>query len=347
MLRYHIRLLFLFEFLFIFIKSVKSLTVSHTVLIEANYYGDQDKISDAFADFTQFTIYRINQTLIYHKIQSVTPTFKLIWDEGNQISLECVGIKCTKIKLQNHEFKRFDMDVFIANLGGVFSYLLLLYGLFCLRKGIVYFNLTVIFYCSFGFILFVREVCQLLELIGKLNTEAEESQRIKEASFYFALFSSFLYGAVCHFSKYLKYVTFGLINGLFFSKIIYLLLISVLTGKFLLVYFLLELFFCLALIILFIFLQTKYIRISILYIVFIAGYGIIYAFNILFGGLPFFPFLILSKEYKEQEKGFYDKLMEKSHAFLYGIFYVVLVAFGYYENNINYKIATHKTLKKN
>ena len=344
MLRYHIRFLLIFILLFIYV-SEKPLKVSHTVLIEANYYGKQDKISDAFADFTKFTIYKINKTLIYHKIQTEIPTFKLIWDTNNEISLECEEkIRCTEIQLNRHKFNTFDMDIFIAQLGGVFSYLLLLYGFFSLRRGIVYFNLTVIFYGSFGFLLFVREIFQLYELIDKLNTEDHTSNNIKIAIFCFTIPSCLMYGAACHFSKYLKYITFGFINGLFFSKIIYYFLIKVLTGKYLLVYFLLELFFCLGLMILFIFLQNKYIRISILYICFIAGYGIIYGINILFGGLPFFPFLILAKQYKEEETGFYDKLVEKSYISLYGIFYLILVGFGYYENYVNFRIATHKIL---
>ena len=348
MLRYNIRFLLLFELLFIYIltDNGNELQVSHTVLIEANYYGTKDKISDAFADFTEFTIYIINETIIYRKLNE-TPHFNLQWDSSNKITLDCVKpIKCTQIKLQNHEFYTFNFDKFIAKLGGVFSYLLLLYGFFSLRRGIVYFNLTVIFYCTFGFILFFRELCQLIELTGKLNTEDPQSKRILYAVFTFAILSSLLYGASCHFSKYLKYITFGFINGLFISKIINYYLIKLLKAKILLVYFIIELIFCLGFMILFIFLQNKNYKICIIYIVSIAGYGIIYGINILFGGLPFFPFLILSKLNMKGDNSLFDKLMDKDFFYIYGIFFLVLIAFGYYENYINYRIATHKTMKK-
>ena len=353
MKRYFSILLFLLNTLYIYING--SITVPHTVLIQENYYGTEDRISKSFIDFTKYKIYRIDEHRIYHK-DDANPDFKLKFDSenNNDISIECISrnetddeyIKCAKIDLKDHDFITFDIDRYIAKLGGIFTYLLVLYGFFSLRRGYVYFNLTIIFYSSFGFILFMREFCELLELNDQLNSEDKKSQRILKTVFYFTLIISILYGAACHISKYLKYITFGFINGLIFSKIFYYLLINVLNNHFLLTYFLLELFSCLIMIGLAIFIQNKYPRITIINITIIAGYGIIYGINILFGGLPFLPYFIMAKKYND-EKNLYKKLVEKNFAEIYAVFYIVLIGYGYYSNDINYKIAMNKKVKSN
>ena len=157
MKKYFSILLFLFNTLYIYINGAR--TVSHTVLIQENYYGTQDRISKSFIDFTKYKIYRIDDHRIYHK-EGANPKFKLKWADNNDISLECINgdekddeyIKCAQIDLNDHDFIAFDIDRYIAKLGGIFTYLLVLYGFFSLRRGYVYFNLTIIFYSSFGFI---------------------------------------------------------------------------------------------------------------------------------------------------------------------------------------------------
>lgn len=351
MLRNVLILLFLFKPLFIK-GNYDEITVSHTVLIQESYYGTEDTISKSFIDFTEYKIYRLDIKKIYHQElkKNEALTFKLDYDEKNKITLNCSTnnsfIKCAKIELQDHDFITFDIDKYIAKLGGIFSYLLVLYGLFSLRRGYVYFNLTVIFYSSFGFLLFIREFCELLELKNKLNSEDDTSKNILITVFSFTLIISILYGAACHISKYLKYITFGFINGLIFSKIFYYFLIKALNKNFLLAYFLLELFSCLIMMILSIFIQNKYPRISILNIAFIAGYGIIYGINILFGGLPFLPYFIMAKKYND-EKNLFQKLVEKNDIGVYSILYIVLIGYGYYSNDINYKIAMNKKVKSN
>lgn len=90
-----------------------------------------------------------------------------------------------------------------------------------------------------------------------LNSEDPTSERILITVFSFTLAICILYGAASHISKYLKYITFGFINGLIFSKIFYFFLIRVINSYFLLSYFLLELFSYLIMMVLSIFIQKK------------------------------------------------------------------------------------------
>ena len=348
MFKYFIASLFVIQFLFIHSeKDEDPITVSHTILFQESYYGTNDTIFNIFLDFTQFRLYNITKDRIYRNTPN-EPNFQLVWKD-NKISIKCSSqndktLKCADIDLREHKFITFDFDRLISELGGIFSYLLILYGFFSLRRGYVYFNLTVIFYGSFGFILFVREFFQLLELNDHLNSEDEDSERILITVFSFTLIICILYGYVCHLSKYLKYITFGFINGLIISKIFYYFLIKAINDNYFLTYFLIELFTCLVMMVLFIFLQNKYTIVNIINIVIISSYGIIYGVNILCGGLPFLPFFILVKQ-DPIETVLYDKLVEKNLIELYAPIYVVLLVYGSYKNYINYKIATNKKLK--
>ena len=62
-----------------------------------------------------------------------------------------------------------------------------------------------------------------MELYGHLNIEDDQSKDFLWAVFCLSLFVCILYGLVCYHSKYLKYITFGFINGLFISKIAFFL----------------------------------------------------------------------------------------------------------------------------
>ena len=348
MFKHLIASFFIFQLLLIYSQQeTETLKVSHTVLVQETYYNDtNNEISKSFIDFMQYRIYNITKERIYSNKQNQDPKFKLIWKD-KIISIDCIptnDLKCAEIDLGTHEFITFDFDRLIADLGGIFSYLLVLYGFFSLRRGFVYFNLTVIFYCSFGFILFMREFFELLELNKLLNSEYDTSYNILITVFSFSLIICIMYGYICYLSKYLKYVTFGFINGLFFSKIINYIVIKFLVNNYFLVYLLIELFLCLIFIILFVFLQNKYVPVNIINICIIASYGIIYGMNILFGGLPFLPFFIIAKEIKEEEYLF-PRLVKENLIECYGIFYVLLIIYGYWKNDINYQIATNRKIK--
>ena len=349
MFKYFIASLFVIQFLFIHSeKDEDPITVSHTILFQESYYGTNDTIYNIFLDFTQFRLYNITKERIYRNTPNY-PNFQLIWKD-KKISLKCSSkndatLKCADIDLRDHKFITFDFDRLISKLGGIFSYLLILYGFFSLRRGYVYFNLTVIFYGSFGFILFVREFFQLLELNDHLNSEDDDSERILYTVFSFTLIICILYGYVCHLSKYLKYITFGFINGLIISKVFYYFLIKAIDDNFFWTYFLIELFTCLIMMGLFIFLQNKYTIVNIMNIVFISSYGVVYGLNILVGGLPFLPFFILVKQDSIEKDYLYHKLVDKNHIYFYASIYVVLLVYGSYKNYINYKIATNKKLK--
>ena len=350
MFKHFISSFFIFQLLFIYSQQedkVETLKVSHTVLVQGSYYEvNNNKISKSFIDFMKYKFYNITRDRIYSN-KNTDPNFKLIWKDKD-ISIDCIpddDTKCAKIDLGTHEFITFDFDKLITDLGGIFAYLLVLYGFFSLRRGYIYFNLTVFFYCSFGFILFMREFFELLELNQKLNSEEESSKYMLITVFSFSLIICILYGYICYLSKYLKYITFGFINGLFFSKIIYCIVILFLDSNYFLVYSLLELIFCLIFMLLFIFLQNKYICANIFNICIISGYGIIFGMNILFGGLPFLPFFILAKEIENEEQQLFGILIRGNHIFLYGIFFIILLIYGYLKNNINYKIAMNRKLK--
>lgn len=327
----------------------KEIRVSHTILKQESYYNETSEINQTFIDFLNLKLYNISMSLIHHRYKEEENNiyFTLIWDKNgkNEISLDCNldyvdKMKCASIDLSDHDFTTFDYDRKIFDYGGIFSYLLILYGLFSLRTGYVYFNLTVLFYCSFGYILLIREIFEFLELNKKLNSEDEKSLLIINIVFYFSLFTCILYGLVCHISKYLKYITFGFIDGLIFAKIIYYFLLRILllgnrVEKLITSYLTTEIIICLLMMLLFIIAQNKNDIINISNIVLISSYGIIFGINILFGGLPFIPYYILGdgKETKRLKEG--DSIEIYS-----GIFIVSLI-YGYYKNNINFKIAIH------
>ena len=332
-----------------------TITVSHNILRQESYYNTEDKIYEKFIDFTIFTMYTIDMRKIYHRTDQEDPLFKFTWIKNNEdnyvISIGCVGkdnerIKCAKISLLDHDFTTFDYDRLIYKFGGCFAYLLILYGLFSLRMGYVYFNLSVIFYCSFGYILLIREICQFFELIGKLNSENSSSKTLFYLVFYFSLFTCMLYGVVCHNSKYLKFITFGFIDGLIFAKIIaYFLIRFAFENDLVVKYLIIEIVICLIMIVLFIIAQNKNDIVNILNISLISSFGIIYAINILFGGLPFIPYYILGKQASNSQDDIIDKLTKGDSILLYLLLFITMIAYGCYKNNINFKIAIHKKPK--
>ena len=233
----------------------------------------------------------------------------------------------------------------MSEISGAFSYLLILYGIFSLTKGYIYFNLTIIFYGSFGFILFMKELFEHLELEEKLNHY--NSETLLGIIFWGSLFISILYGFTCFLSKYLKYITFGFINGIFLGKIIffYLLIAELLGNDCHLTYFLIELITALIMIVFLVIVQNKSPIISIIYIVLMATYGIIYGCNLLFGGIRFLPFLILSKKNDKSEEAL-TKVSDFWFHFVYLISFILIVGIGIWKNRENYNIIINRIKPK-
>ena len=73
-----------------------------------------------------------------------------------------------------------------------------------------------------------------------------------------------------------------------------------------------------------------------------ASYGIIYAANILFGGINFIPYLILAKRYKSIEGDLYDELTKSHFHFFYLGVFVIFVFIGVCKNLENYKILMNR-----
>ena len=324
----------------------KEIKVSHRILDQKLVYNDSHTIYNTFIDFINFKMYNISKDRIFHKDGPIN--FQLKWDENDHITFGCFNndtqrIKCSDIDLTEHNFTSFEYDRAISNIGGVISYLLILYGFFSLSKGYLYFNLTILFYGSFGFILFSREVFELLELKDLLSIRTELAKTMNYIIFSGSLLASILYGFACLNSKYLKYITFGFINGLFISKIFFFyILMRLITYNITKNYFFLELICVIISILFFIIVQNKYPFISIVYIVLMASYGIIFGFNVLFGGIMFIPYLILAKRYQRIEGNLYDELVKSIYHIYYLVAFVCIVIIGIYKNNDNYKILMNK-----
>lgn len=326
----------------------KEIKATHRILEQKRIYGEDHVINRTFIDFINFKMYNISIDRIFHK-DNVSVKFSLNWDDNDHITFDCFQndtqkIKCSDINLTEHNFTSFEYDRLISHIGGVVSYSLILYGFFSLTKGYLYFNLTILFYGAFGFILFSREVFELLELKDLLSIGTRKAENLSLIIFWFSLFTSILYGIVCLNSKYLKYITFGFINGLFLSKILFFYIFMWIadSNNITLIYFLLELGCVIIFILLFIIFQNKYPKISIAYIVIMACYGLILGFNELFGGIIFIPYLILAKRYQEFQDKLYEELTNDLYHFAYLAFSIIYVIYGFYKNFDNYKILINK-----
>ena len=215
-------------------------------------------------------------------------------------------------------------------------------------KGYIYYYLITSFYSGFSFLLFTREFCELLELIGKLNSDDDNSKKMLIAVYVISLLICFMYGYASFLSKYLRYISFGFIDGLLFSKILFYYIVRGLETYITLKYFLAELICCIAFITFWIIFQNKYPRITMVNISIMASYGFLYGFNLLIGGLPFLPFLILSKSYKKEDSNetLFDRLIDKNFSIHYGVVFIALVLIGTYFNIKNYEVHMKKAKKK-
>ena len=350
--------LFLKYFVFyLFIPIIKSqaLDVSQTVLEQATYYEtDSSIIYGSFIDFSTLKFYEIDMEKIHHTIEEPNFEFYYTNEEGvNKLSIKCKDvnrIKCNTIILGEHKSITFDYDYSIARTGGVVSFFLILYGVFSLFKGYIYFNLTAFFYSAFSLILLCREFCEFMEIKKFLNADDPKSKTFMTTFYIISIVSSFAYGFASFMSKYLKYISFGFINGLILSKLIIFFIIQSpsLKENIELKYLIAESVCCFVIIIFWLIFKDKVPNLTMVNISFIASYGIIYGINILIGGLPFIPFMILAKYYKaEEEKDkLFDSLVDHSSLYIYLAICVGLTAIGIYFNINNYKILIEKAKKK-
>jgi hypothetical protein len=266
------------------------------------------------------------------------------------ISIKCIDnitykLRCNDIFLNEAEYVSFDYDFCITRIGGVISFLLILVGLFCLRYGYIYFNITSAFYSGFSILLFFREFCELMELNHGLNNREIKSHRFFLSVFFISLLTGIAYGYISIKTKYLKYISFGFIIGLTFGKMLYFLILMGIDKNIFLGYIITEIMCCIFFIIFFILFRNKNPIITIIYVSILLSYGILYGLHILIGGIPFLPYLILAKEpYKpyDIEKGLYDRLKDKSAIIFYFVFFVIITVLGFFLNYNRYKLFIEK-----
>ena len=321
---------------------------SHNIIDQYIYYKDK-KFNNTFIDFMNYKIYNIDKNNIIHKRPS-NNNFYLKWkieeiNGTNKISIECANEICLNIDLSEHKVISFDFDKLLSIYGSIFAYILIIYGFFSLKRGFIYMKLSFIFYGSFAFVLFVRELCQLLEIIGCLNTLHKNAETLVYIIFYSTLVISILYGFVCHFSNIIKFITLGFIEGLMISKIIFYLLVffGIFNNNLILIYFLIIFLFCIGNMVLFGYLKNKFPKINIINISLVGGFGIVFGINIINGGLPFLPYLILSSEYKENF--LYESLLNNNILGYYASLLFILIICGFFWNKASYDKLKSRKLK--
>ena len=316
---------------------------SHTVLEHYSYYDETQKFNNTFIDFINFKVYLFDKNNIIHKQNN--NDFILQWNitEENKLLIQCLDITCSDIELSEQNVISFDFDKLLSTNGGIFAYSLILYGFFSFKRGYIFINLSIIFYGSFGFVLFIREIIQLLELTGGLSSEHKNSGIIVYLVYYSTLIISILYGFVCLFLQNLRYITFGFIEGNILSKIIFYLFIyfRIINKYLLLSYFLIELFLLAIVISLFVYLKNKYPKVNIVNIAIIGAIGIIIGINIINGGMPFIPYLILTSKYEEND--IYAHILEKNNIGFYAFLFVTFIFCGFYWNNSSYMKLKNKS----
>ena len=335
--------------------------VKQTILEHAMYYDETNNqpinITNSFIDFYLFRFYYMNMTQINPRKNDLMFDFVLDnYTEEQQNDLEpYISIQCTKnvtyrmrcndIFLNETEYVSFDYDYCITRTGGVISFLLILVGLFCLRYGYIYFNITSAFYSGFSILLFFREFCELMELNHGLDNRHDKSQRFALTVYILSLLTGVAYGYISIKTKYLKYISFGFIIGLTFGKMLYFLILISIQKNIFLGYIITEIMCCIFFIIFFILFRNKNPIITIIYVSILLSYGILYGLHILIGGIPFLPYLILAKEpYKpyDIEKGLYDRLKDKSAIIFYFVFFVIITVLGFFLNYNRYKLFIEK-----
>ena len=318
---------------------------SHNILEQFTFYDNYTKINNSFIDFINYKVYLIDKSSIMHKNENNT-NFFLNWriTKQNDFSIQCVKENCEDINLSEHKVISFDFDRLLSTNwgGGVYAYILILYGFFSIKRGFKFINLSFIVYGTFGFVLFIREIIQLFELIGCLSSEFKKSEILVKMIFYSTFIISIIFGFICHFSNYLKYATLGFIEGAMICKLIFyiFLALKIIKNNALLYYFLMELFILGISITLLSYINNKYPKFSIINISIVSAIGIIFGINIINGGFPFIPYLILILKYEETD--LFDAILDKNIIFFYAFLFIIFSFCGFYWNNSYYNLLKNK-----
>ena len=345
---------------------VKQTIMEHSAYYESIKEENEEKkkghnITKCFIDFYYYRFYYIDMDKINPNLPKENITFDFYLDKTQkykekndsveaQISIRCSELfRCFEIYLDEHEYISFDFDQLIFDSGGVIAFLLISMGFFCLFKGYIYFNITSAFFSGYSIFLFFREFCQLMEINHSLYVLHDASKAISVTVYVFSILTGVAYGYISLKIKYLRYISFGFIEGLILAKALYYCILYGLNEehKVFLGYFLIEILSCLCAIIIFTLYRNKYYIMTIINVSLLSSYGIVYGLHILIGGIPFLPFLILSKTkynnyidaalYKVLEAG--DKIPHFFTAFW------VLAIFAFYLNYSGYKLFMQKKKK--
>ena len=347
-------------------KYNSTIKVKQTIMEHAAYYHPKNytyaNITKCFIDFYYYRFYYIEMDKINpnREIQNnITFVFyfnittkknknnNLTEPDEALISIKCSpGFTCYDIYLDEHDYVSFDFDRMITSTGGVISFLLISFGFFCIYKGYIYFNITSAFYSGYSIFLLFREMCQLMEINHSLSNVHDTSKDISLTVYIFSILTGLVYGYISIKIKYLRYISFGFIEGLIFAKALYYLLLYALKEQHsvFLGYFLIEMLSCLCVIIVFALFRNKYYIMTIVNVSLLSSYGIVYGFHILVGGIPFLPFLILSKtrhgEYLDE--ALYDVLEQGDKIPYYFVAFCLLAMIGFYLNYTGYKLFIEK-----
>lgn len=341
--------IFMFKILIAIIVSINGKEIYlfnfHTILSQEFYYNKTERtFSYSFIDFNDFTIYKINKEEL-RSICDRSKNFTWLWDSKEEnkpyIKVNCISERNeeNKIDIYKQPHIKFDFDYILIKYGGILSYILILFGFFNLSKGFIYYNCSTVFYSAFGFFSFSLELFEILEIKGKLKRDG-----MGNIFFYMVLIFLFLitilYGISAFYSDMLKYIAFGLLDGLILDKLFFYLIAFFLHNKnvevdLFYIYLIPEIIFILIFIGIFLYFKNNHTTFTIISTVVIGVYGIIKGINILVGGVPFIPYLILLKEYKEEEM--FNKIMDNNSLFFcYLITSVLLAAVGFHSNRSKY-----------
>ena len=326
--------------------------LKQSIFDQATYYKSNEiEIYGSFIDFGNYRFYRLNMSKIHH-ISDTTPKFEFAL-MGENLTIQCKPnkeekVKCNEIIFGEHEYISFDFDLNIANTGGLISFVLILLGIFCLRTGYIYYNIPVAFYSGFSVLLFFREFCELLEIKESIKISGNKSAAISLTIYIFSILSWVTYGYASFKTKYLRYISFGFIEGLLFGKMLFFFILKGLNDdKITLKYFITELIFCLVFIGFWLFYRNRNHYILIINMSILASYGLLFGLNVLVGGFPFVPYFILAKVYVRdpQKEQLYERLWDNNIWYFYFILFLILSVIGSYFNITNYRVFMEKRKK--
>ena len=334
----------------------RTIIVSQTILQQAIYYEEYNStIIDTFVDFNSLKFYKINMETIHHKGGDMM-IFEFFFNEDDLLNIQCKtdespGIICNKIYLEEHNSYSFFFDYKIAEYGGIISFILILFGFLFLLQGYIYYNLTIVFYSSFCIFLFWREFFECMEILQILNTENEKSQTFCFTCFVISIFSSIAYGYVNLLFKFLRYFSLGIIEGIILGKFLFFFILLLLKDEeeIELKLFITEISCAFVFMVSWILLKDKYPKVTMVRLSLIASFGITFGLNVLFGGYPYMPFLILAKKYQDEDdesNTLFKRLSGRNNLRIYLGLYALFSIVGCYFNINNTKTFMEKARKK-